>query len=159
MDTPLPPIPPDLWPKVIPVTSSRSSDQMLMLEIPGLSENPLLTALSQAIHLEMRAAGEWAARSELPSSKDFPSPQEFSRRRAENAARLLAIYRGLHASTQDSSPCDLIPETLKASASRSYQVGLLDERANLQKRSTPYDAALDQTVKPGAAISSRDHKG
>jgi hypothetical protein len=133
MNTSLPPFPADLWPKVIAVAGTRPPGRMLTLEIPGLSESPFLNALSRSIHLEMRAAGEWAARIGSASDKDFPSSQAFSRHRAEEAARLLAIYTALHASAQYITSFNPTPEVLKASASRSYQLGLRDERETQQQ--------------------------
>ena len=134
MASSLPPIPADLWPKVILVTGKRPPGRMLTLEIPGLSERPLLSALSRAVHQEMRAAGEWAARIGTTPKKEFPSEQEFFRHRAEEAARLLAIYTALHGSAQYISSFDPTPAALKAEASRSYQLGLRDVREQEHQR-------------------------
>jgi hypothetical protein len=137
MTSSLPPIPADLWPQVISVTGKRLPRRMLTLGIPGLSERPLLSALSHAIHREMRAAGEWAARIGSSPQKDFPSEQAFSRHRAEEAARLLAIYTALHGSAQYVSSFDPNPETVKAGASRCYQMGLRDVREQENQRTGP----------------------
>jgi hypothetical protein len=107
---------------------------MLTLEIPGLSERSLLSALSSAVHQEMRAAGEWAARIGTTPKKDFPSEREFFRHRAEEAARLLAIYTALHRSAQYISSFDPTPAALQGSASRSYQLGLRDVREQENKQ-------------------------
>ena len=108
------PAPADLWPKVFSVTSYRPSGEKLTLKIPGLSEAPLLAALSHAIHLAMRSAGEWAARIDEPREKGIPGPIDFRRLNTENAARLLAIYTALHGSAIYLSALDLSPESLKA---------------------------------------------
>jgi hypothetical protein len=144
----LPPIPAHLWPKVIPVTGQRPPGRMLTLEIPGLSERPLLSALSRAIHQEMRAAGEWAARIDPTAKKEFPSEREFSRHRAEEAARLLAIYTALHGSAQYVSSFDLTPDALKAAASRSYQLGLRDVREQESKQDNPALPPLSHPLNP-----------
>jgi hypothetical protein len=125
----LPPAPDDLWPKVLAVTGKRPAGRMVTLEIPGFSERPLLSALSRAIHLEMRAAGEWAARLDSASAKDLPWFREYSRHGAEEAARLLAIYAALHGCASYLGALDLSPEALKASASRSYAAALRHEQA------------------------------
>jgi hypothetical protein len=144
----LPPIPADLWPKVISVTGKRLPGRMLTLEIPGLSEGPLLSALSRTIHQEMRAAGEWAARIDPTAKKEFPSEQEFSRHRAEEAARLLAIYSALHGSAQYVGSLDRNPESLKAAASRSYQLGLRDVREQEKKNDSPVLPPLSHPLNP-----------
>ena len=128
METRSIPITADLWPKVYPVASHRPTGGRLTLEVPGLSEAPLLTALSRAIHLEMRAAGEWAARVGEPRQKGAPGPIDFCRYRRENAARLLALYTAIHGSAGYVSALDLQPEALKASASRSYANALHSAR-------------------------------
>jgi hypothetical protein len=141
MDASLPPVPTDLWPKVIPVTGKRPPGRMLTLEIPGLSERPLLSALSRAIHQEMRAAGEWAARIGSSAKKEFPSEQDFSRHRAEEAARLLAIYTALHASAHYVSSFDPTPEGMKAATSRSYQLALRDaRRSQREQNESPFSS-------------------
>jgi len=127
----------DLWPKVYTVTSYRPTCGRLTLEIPGLSETPLLTALSRAIHLEMRAAGEWAARVGEPREKGAPGPIDFRLYRTENAARLLAIYTALHGCASYLSELDLSPEALKASASRSYANALHAASAPRPKQDKP----------------------
>ena len=134
MDASLPPVPADLWPKVIPVTGQRPPGRMLTLEVPGLSERPLLSALSRAIHQEMRAAGEWAARIGSTPKKEFPSEQDFFRHSAEEAARLLAIYTALHGSAHYVSSFDPTPQDLKATASRSYQMGWRDARQSQREQ-------------------------
>ena len=121
--------PADLWPKVFAVTSYRPSGEKLTLEVAGLSEAPLLAALSHAIHLAMRSAGEWAARIDEPREKGIPGPIDFRRLNTENAARLLAIYTALHGSAIYRSALDLSPEALKASASRGYSTALGREQA------------------------------
>jgi hypothetical protein len=134
---------PGLWPKVYPVTSYRPSAGRLTLEIPGLSEAPLLTALSRAIHLEMRAAGEWAAcideprEKGLPGLRGLPGPIEFCRLRLENASRLLAIYTALHGGASYLGELDLNPEALKASASCSYAGALHAARAPRPNQDKP----------------------
>ena len=137
MNTSLPPIPADLWPKVSLVTSYRPTDGRLTLEIPGLSEGPLLTALSRAIHLEMRSAGEWAARIGEPREKGIPGPTDFRRLDTENAARLLAIYTAVHGCASYLSAFDLSPEALKTFASRSYTNALHGARAPRPNRDKP----------------------
>ncbi len=119
----------DLWPKVYAVMSYRPTGGKLTVEIPGLSEAPLFAALSRAVHLEMRAAGEWAARMGEPREKGLPGPIDFCRYRLENAARLLAIYTALHSSASYVGALDPAPEALKASASRSYANALRGARA------------------------------
>jgi hypothetical protein len=121
---------------------------MLTMEIPGLSERPLLSALSRAIHREMRAAGEWAARIDPTAKKEFPSEQEFSSHRAEEAARLLAIYAALHGSAQYVSSFDPNPEALKAAAPRSYQLGLRDVREQEKKNDSPALPPLSHPLNP-----------
>jgi len=141
MDASLPPVPPDLWPKLIPVTGQRPPGRMLTLEVPGLSERPLLSALSRAIHQEMRAAGEWAARIGSTPKKEFPSEQDFFLHRAEEAARLLAIYTALHGSAHYVSLFDPNPESVKAAASRSYQLGWRDaRRSQREQNESPFSS-------------------
>jgi hypothetical protein len=94
----------------------------------------------------MRAAGEWAARIGSASDKEFPSFKAFSRHRAEEAARLLAIYTALHGSGQYICSFDPTPEALKATASRSYQRALRDERERQPRQdesSSPPAPALE----------------
>ena len=134
---PLPPAPANLWPKVSPVTSYRPTGGRLTLEIPGLSEGPLLTTLARAIHDDMRAVGKWAARAGEPRDRSLLSAKEFSRVRAENAARLLAIYAALYGSANYIGLSDLSPEALKASASRSYATAFHDARASRSPEDKP----------------------
>ena len=111
---------------------------MLTLEVPGLSETLLLSVLARAIHLEMRAAGEWAARAGTSADKDFPSAGSFARFRKENAARLLSLYTVLFAAAQYLTTNDPTPEALRAAASHSYQLGARDERRTLETRTEPF---------------------
>jgi hypothetical protein len=129
MDTSLATVADDLWPKIVTVTSHRPPGGRVTLEIPGLSEGPLLTTLARAIHDDMRAAGKWAARISEPRDKSQLSAKDFFRVRVENAARLLAIYAALYGSANYISIFDLSPEALKASASRSYATALHDAQA------------------------------
>ena len=122
MDSSLPPLPADLWPHALAAQGSRPKGRLLTVEIPGMSENLLLSVLARAIHLEMRAAGEWAARITAAADTDFPSAKEFSCFRAENAARLLALYVAVFAAAQYIGSSDQTPEALKASASRNLSV-------------------------------------
>jgi len=116
----------DLWLKIVAVTAHRPPGGRVTLEIPGLSEGPLLTMLARAIHDDMRAAGKWAARISEPQDKSLLCAKDFFRVRTENAARLLAIYAALYGSANYISIFDLSPEALKASASRSYAIALRD---------------------------------
>jgi len=127
----------DPWPKIHPVTSFRPTGGRLTLEVPGLSEAPLLAALSREIHLEMRAAGEWAARMGEPGDNRPFGPTDFHRLSVENAARLLAIYTALHGCASYLSAHDLNPEALKASASRTYATGLRCKQARRQDQDKP----------------------
>jgi hypothetical protein len=113
----------DIWPKVGEVSAHRPPDRRVSVEIPGLSELPLLAALSQAVHLEMRAAGGWAARVDDPREKGIPGPKEFTSHRAENAARLLAIYTAVYRCGIYTGSFDPTPEAVKTSATRSYFTG------------------------------------
>lgn len=152
MDKSLPLIPADLWPKVYLVTSHRLTGEKLTLEIPFLSEAPLLTALARAVHIEMRAAGEWAARigkpwdDDLSRPPDLPGPIGFYRRRTDNAARLHAVYTALHGSANYVNTLNVRPEVLKASASRSYAAALRGEQARHQYQDkSPSDAPPSKT--------------
>ncbi len=138
MDIPTTPTISDLWPQVPAVTGTRPQGGRLTLEIPGLTESPLLTALARSVHLEMRAAGEWAARVDEPKDKGlFPGPRAFARLRADNAARLLAIYIALHRGGHYIHASDLTPEALKASATRSYEIALRDGQKQSQSKGQP----------------------
>ncbi len=133
-DASLPPIPPDLWPEVIPIPAKRPTGRVLVLQIPCFSENLLLSSLCRAIHHEMRWAGEWAARIGQNPKREYPSEQDFARHSAENAARLLAIYTAIFRNAEFPPTSDPSPEDLKATASRSYQNALRDQREQ-QRRS------------------------
>jgi hypothetical protein len=133
MDTPLPPVPADLWPEVIALSAKRPKGRMLTLEIPCFSENLLLTVLCRAIHHEMRWAGEWTARIGQNPKREFPSEQDFARHSAENAARLLAIYTAIYRNGEFPPMSDPNPEDLKAGATRSYQIALRNEREQQQR--------------------------
>lgn len=148
------PLPSDLWPQAYPAKSSRTRCHMLTLEIPGLTEALLLSVLARAIHLEMRAVGEWTARIETSVDKDFPSAREFACLRADNAARLLALYVAVFAAAQYVSASDIAPEALKSAASQSYQFALRDESAKHQVPSSTVKDALYQTEKTTAVAPS-----
>jgi hypothetical protein len=124
----LPPIPDDLWPIVIAVSARRPKGKMLALEIPGLSESILLTILCRAVYHEMRSAGEWTARISHGPRPEYPSEKDFAQHSAENAARLLAIYAALYGLAEYTRDFDPTPADLKSGATRSYQMGLRDER-------------------------------
>jgi hypothetical protein len=141
MDTLLAPAAPNLWPNVSPVSSYRRTGGNMTLEVPGLSESVLLEALSRAIHLEMRAAGEWA-------DTGLPGPKDLSRYRTENAARLLAIYTSFYGSANGARSLDLSPEALKTSASRSYEKAFRDERTQCQRPDKPVFPPPSSATKP-----------
>jgi hypothetical protein len=122
----------DLWPKAYPVTSYCPTGGRLTLEVPGLSEGPLLAAVAHIVHLEMRAAGEWAARMGEPGDHGLFGPSSFHRLRKDNAARLLAIYTALYGCASYLSDLDLSPEALKSSASRCYTTALRGSRPSSQ---------------------------
>jgi hypothetical protein len=135
MDDSLPPIPADLWPHAHPARSSRPEGKMLTLEVPGLTETLLLSVLARAIHLEMKAAGEWAARVGTSTDNDFPSARSFFRFRTENATRLLSLYTALFAAGLYLTSSDASPEALRASASHSYQLGFREAWRSLETSS------------------------
>ncbi len=145
MDTPLPPIPADLWPKTLLVEATRPDGRSLSLEIPSLSERPLLDALSRAVHLNMEGAAKWAARVST-TDKAFPSPREFSRLHADDAARLLAAYTALYHHREFPSDLSLSPEALKASASRAYAAAFQFEKQTQQKPGASYNDGLHHQV-------------
>lgn len=155
MDNALPPLPADLWPQVYSARASHPKGKMVSLEIPGLSENLLLAVLARAIHLEMRAAGEWAARVGTPSDKEYPSARSFSRYRAENAARLLTLYTSLFAATQSRTTSDQTPEALRAAASTSYQRGVRDTRDTLTPQTQQFPPAAALPEQPPTHFSAR----
>ncbi len=133
MDISLPPIPTDLWPKITGVSAKRLKPNRLILEIPIAAGTPLLAALSLAVRLEMRSAGEWAARISPTPKQAFPLEPVFVRANAQNAGRLLAIYTALYRAAP--SPMELYPDALQAAASRSFQIRL----RNGHRRSAEHD--------------------
>jgi hypothetical protein len=151
----LPPIPGDLWPNVIAVSARRPEGRMLALEIPGLSESILLTILCRAVYHEMRSAGEWTARINPGSKPEYPSEKDFARHSAENAARLLAIYTALFGLADYTRDFDPTPADLKSGATRSYQMGLRDERKQQADRDPA--PALSSTSSISARPKSNPH--
>lgn len=149
MGTSLPPIPADLWPKTAPVSATRNHEGFgfLALEIPSLSERPLLSVLSRGIHREMEDAGKWAARiSPADKNKFIPTPRDFSRLCAEDAARLLAIYTSAYAAREVPSELELSPDALKASASRAYSNAFQSEKQSQEKSGASYNDGLYRQV-------------
>jgi len=149
MDSPLPSLPADLWPKSAPVSATRQDEGFgfLALEVPSLSERPLLSVLSRGIHREMEDAGKWAARIS-PADKDkfIPTPRDFSRLCAEDAARLLAIYTAAYQARDVPSELELSPEALKVSASRAYSNAFQSEKQSQEKSGASYNDGLYRQV-------------
>jgi len=110
---------------------------MLTVEIPGLSEVPLLGALAHAIHSHMRAAGEWAASVDEPREPGLPGPRDFCRLRLDKAARLFAFYTTIRLSGRYVSPVEPTPEALKAAATQSYAAGQREAQARRQSQAKP----------------------
>ena len=134
------------WPKVYLVAGYRLTGGNLTLEVPFLSEAPLLTALARAVHIEMRAAGEWAARigeSWGDSLPDLPGPIGFYRRRIDNAARLHAIYTALYGCGSYVNTLNVRPDVLKASVLRSYAAALRGEGARRQDQAPFPPASIE----------------
>jgi hypothetical protein len=158
---PLPQAPLDLWPKVPAVQARRPAGHLLMVEIPGLSDGPLLTALARSVHFAMHTAGGSAARSEAKRVTEGSSPQaakEVSLCFAEEAARLLSIYTAVHGASPSIHEFHITPSDLKEKATRSYQLGFRNEREFQQSHGVAFNDALYESVKPGARISRPDSK-
>ena len=148
MDAPLPPVPADLWPTIPPTRSQRALHKAFSVEISNEAAKPLLKALSHSVHLEMEGAGQWAARPDSGSvTKGFSSAQATSRQFAQDAARLLSIYAAVYSAADSPGQDALNPETLKASATRSYQIGFRNEREELQKKGVSFNDDLYNRVK------------
>jgi len=149
METSLPPIPADLWPKTAPVSVTRNNEGFgfLAVEVPSLSERPLLSVLSRGIHREMEEAGKWAARiSPADQDKRIPTPRDFSRLCAEDAARLLAIYTAAYEAREVRSELELTPEALKTSASRAYTNAFQSEKRSQERDGVSYNDGLYRQV-------------
>lgn len=133
----------DPWPKLYLVAGYRLTGENLTLEVPYLSEAPLLTALARAVHIEMRAAGEWAARIGESWGDDLPGPIGFYRRRIDNAARLHAIYTALHGCGSYVNTLNVRPDVLQASVLRSYAAALRGEGARRQDQAPFPPASIE----------------
>jgi hypothetical protein len=145
MDTPLPPVPADLWPTIPPTRSQRALHKAFSVEISNASAKPLLGALAESVHYEMACAGQWAAKpASDPLGKLQPS---IVRGRALDAAQLLSIYTAVYHVTDCPGEIELTPDALKASATRAYQVGFRKERDELEKMGVSFNDDLYNRVK------------
>lgn len=153
MDSSLPPISDDLWPKVSPVIVAPKPGGRVALEIPALTENLLLPVLCRAVHHEMRWAGQWAAGIGVATKREFPSEEALSRHSAENAARLLAIYAALYTAYACQGSLNPTPAELKAAASRSYQIHLRDSLHQKQKDDEASSPSTFTPHPPKSALS------
>ncbi len=150
--TSLPPVPDNLWPEVALV---RPKAMPLAEEGFSVPLDDIAGRLARSVHLEMRGAGECAAKAEAAQGALPLHRAELrfhSRIRAEAAARCLARYQAVHAGLGPlkklSQPS---PTALKAAATVSYQLGvrdgrLFEERARLlhPERGAYNDALYEQ---------------
>jgi hypothetical protein len=130
----LPPAPDDLWPKVAaPNPSVQSQLQSEVFPAP-LAEAAGI--LGRAVHLEMQAAGEYAAKTVMPPPSMRPHEVHLRaaelrfhhRLHTESAARLLRIYSFVHADVVYRGSSSIpTPAQLKAAATRTYRMAVRDE--------------------------------
>lgn len=148
----LPPIPEDLWPKLLPEPRETNlADDAWPLTLIQLGE-----ILVRSVQREMETCGEYAARAELAPTKERSLQLTIhAHMRADAAARLLLTYEEAYPQAMAAGAQSLpTPAQLKIEATSSYRIARREEELNqVLLQAVKGDLPPDYQIEPQVPVN------